>query len=98
MELEYRQDVSGIDWEALKSALADDDFDNGRSPDQLRMSFENSHSVCIAWTDREVVGNARVLSDGVCNAYLVDVWTKTPFRRRGIAREMINRLLVGLLG
>jgi ribosomal protein S18 acetylase RimI-like enzyme len=39
-----------------------------------------------------------VLSDGVCNAYLVDVWTQTRFRRRGIAKEMINRLCVGLAG
>lgn len=36
---------------------------------------------------------ARLLSDGVCNAYLVDVWTASPYRRRGIARAMIRRLL-----
>jgi ribosomal protein S18 acetylase RimI-like enzyme len=36
---------------------------------------------------------ARLLSDGVCNAYLVDVWTASAYRRRGIASEMIRRLL-----
>jgi GNAT superfamily N-acetyltransferase len=36
---------------------------------------------------------ARLLSDGVCNAYLVDVWTASPYRRRGIASAMIRRLL-----
>lgn len=40
----------------------------------------------------------RVLSDGVCNAYLVDVWTLTEFRRHGIARKMIELLLDELKG
>ncbi|HLE98496.1 MAG TPA: GNAT family N-acetyltransferase [Gaiellaceae bacterium] len=34
-----------------------------------------------------------MLSDGVCNAYLVDVWTAAAYRRRGIAAAMIRRLL-----
>jgi ribosomal protein S18 acetylase RimI-like enzyme len=94
----YRNDVAGIDWSALKAALAADDFDNGRSPEQLRDSFGNSQGVCIAWHKGEIVGTARVLSDSVCNAYLVDVWTKSDFRRRGIAREMVERLVGGLSG
>lgn len=36
---------------------------------------------------------ARLLSDGVCNAYLVDVWTSSTYRRQGIASAMIRRLL-----
>ncbi len=36
---------------------------------------------------------ARLLSDGVCNAYLVDVWTMSAYRRQGIASAMIRRLL-----
>ena len=32
---------------------------------------------------------ARLLSDGVCNAYLVDVWTMSVYRRQGIASRMI---------
>ena len=36
---------------------------------------------------------ARLLSDGVCNAYLVDVWTMSAHRRQGIASAMV-RLLV----
>lgn len=39
------------------------------------------------------MGNARVLSDGVCNAYLVDVWTRSDLRRQGIGRAMVLRLL-----
>ena len=40
-----------------------------------------------------MVGMARLLSDGVCNAYLVDVWTASSHRRQGIATRMIRQLL-----
>jgi len=31
-------------------------------------------------------------SDGVCNAYLLDVWTASSHRRRGIGRAMVEAL------
>lgn len=40
-----------------------------------------------------MVGMARLLSDGVCNAFLVDVWTASEYRRQGIASAMIQLLL-----
>jgi GNAT superfamily N-acetyltransferase len=98
MNIDYRRDLNDVDWTTIKAALAADDFDNGRSPEQLRLSFENSQAVVFAWLGAEVVGTARVLSDAVCNAYLVDVWTNSRLRRQGIAREMIQRLMNGLSG
>jgi GNAT superfamily N-acetyltransferase len=94
----FRNDLSNVDWPALKAAVAADDFDNGRTPDQLRQSFENSYAVCIAWEDGQLIGTARALSDGVCNAYLVDVWTASHFRSRGVASQMIESLLRRLEG
>jgi ribosomal protein S18 acetylase RimI-like enzyme len=88
----YSEDLDGVDWVALKAALAADCFDNGRSPEQLRRSFENSSAVALARRGEEIIGTGRVLSDEVSNAYLLDVWTHSRFRRRGIAREMIRRL------
>jgi len=84
---------AGIDWDALKADLADDDFDNGRTAEALRRSFERSQHVAYARDGDRVVGTARLLSDGVCNAYLVDVWTLSVYRRRGIASAMIHHLL-----
>ena len=94
----YRCDLEGVDWAALKATLTADAFDNGRTPEQLRESFENSAVVVLAWAEDQVVGTVRALSDGVCNAYVVDVWTYTPYRRRGVAREMMERLLARLEG
>src|SRR3954452_9930768 len=95
----FQTDLSDIDWEQLKSSLASDDFDNGRTPEQLRRSFESSTATVIACApDREIIGTARILSDGICNAYLIDVWTLRAFRCRGIARRMIELLIEPLRG
>ena len=98
MKVEYRHDLNDVNWVEMKSRCAEDDFDNGRTPEQLRRSFENSFATCIAFADGHIIGTARILSDGVCNAYLVDVWTYTAYRRRGVARAMIESLLAKLSG
>jgi len=85
--------LDNIDWVQAKADLAADDFDNGRSPEALRRSFESSQHVVFARAGDHVVGMARLLSDGVCNAYLVDVWTLRSYRRQGIASSMIRHLM-----
>lgn len=84
--------IVGVDWTKAKADLAADAFDNGRSAAALERSFANSTFVAIAWDGHAVVGMARLLSDGVCNAYLIDVWTRSTHRRRGIATAMIRCL------
>jgi GNAT superfamily N-acetyltransferase len=98
MLIHYKEDLVGVDWQQMKAILTEDDFDNGRTPEQLATSFANSFASCIAYQDGKIVGTARVLSDGVCNAYVVDVWTYSPLRRHGIGREMMERLLARLQG
>lgn len=90
--------LEGIDWELAKADLAADDWDNGRSADALRRSFAQSQHVAFVRDDDRVVGMARLLSDGVCNAYLVDVWTASAYRRQGIAKAMIEHLLAQVPG
>ena len=98
MTIVYATDLEAVDWADMKAALAADDFDNGRTPEQLRRSFEASHVAGVAYADGRLVGTARALSDGVCNAYIVDVWTHSDFRRRGIARAMLSILESKLQG
>lgn len=80
-EIIYTNELAPIDWHQLKSTLSQDNFDNGRSPEQLKQSFENSNAVCMALAENALIGTVRALSDGVCNAYIVDVWTHSKFRR-----------------
>jgi predicted GNAT family acetyltransferase len=98
MAVEFDDSVEGIDWRQAKADLAADDFDNGRSQDALRRSFEGSQHVAFARDGGRVIGMARLLSDGVCNAYLLDVWTFSPYRRRGIASALVRMLMAQVPG
>lgn len=94
----YKDDPDGVDWAGMKAALLQDDFDNGRTSAQLETSFKNSAHLCLAYTEGRLVGTARALSDGVCNGYIVDVWTLSAYRRQGIASAMMRRLLDRMAG
>ena len=98
MTVRIDDSLDGVDWERAKADLVADDFDNGRSAEALRRSFEQSQHVAIAREGDRVVGMARLLSDGVCNAYLVDVWTASSHRRQGIAAGMLRLLIEAVPG
>ncbi len=90
--------LEGVDWHVCKRDLAADRFDNGRSATALRLAFEHSEHVAMAWLGARVIGMARLLSDGVSNAYLVDVWTQSAHRRQGVGRAMGKQLCSAVPG
>jgi predicted GNAT family acetyltransferase len=94
----YQQDLAGVDWAEMKATLQRDNFDNGRSPEQLKASFENSAVACIAYAEGCIIGTVRALSDGVCNAYVVGVWTLSEYRHQGIASAMMRLVMEKLPG
>jgi len=94
----FDSSLDGIDWEQAKADLAADRFDNGRPAAALRRSFERSQHVAFARDGGRVVGMARLLSDGVCNAYLLDVWTSSAYRRQGVATRLVEMLAAEVPG
>lgn len=97
-DITYRTDLVGVDWQQMKDRLIEDDFDNGRTLKQYEISFHNTAVVCLAYADGGIIGTVRALSDGVCNAYIVDVWTYSPYRGQGVARRMMEIVLEKLQG
>lgn len=93
IDIRLSTDLESVDWSKLRQALIEDDFDNGRTADEYERSARGSALNVYAYQDDEIVGNARLLSDGVCNAYIVDVWTRSDLRRQGVGRAMMERLL-----
>ncbi len=93
MAVQIGESLAGIDWHQVKADLAADAFDNGRSPQALHASFARSQHVAIARDGDRVVAMARLLSDGVCNAYLLDVWTLSAYRGQGIGSRLIRQLM-----
>jgi GNAT superfamily N-acetyltransferase len=97
-DISFSTDCEGVDWRVLKASLTADDFDNGRTPAQLERSFRASAHVVFARHGDAIVGTGRALSDGVCNAYVVDMWTHSMLRRHGIGRRMLELLTAPLEG
>ena len=93
MDVEFSDRTDDVDWVALKAALVAGGFDNLRTPEQYRISHENSHAVLFGRLAGEFVANGRILSDGVCNAYLVDIWTAPAFSRPGHSGEQVPPLV-----
>ena len=98
MVIAYTTSHDGIDWAELKAALAADHFDNGRTAQQMERSFRASFRCVYALDGARVIGTARALSDGVCNAYIVDMWTHSTHRRHGVGRHMLDVLCESLAG
>ena len=98
MPVTFDSSLDGIDWAQVRADLVVDHFDNGRPPDALRRSFEQSQHVAFARDRDRIVGMARMLSDGVCNAYVVDVWTHSSYRRQGIASTLMQMLAAAVPG
>jgi len=97
-EIRFEKTLDSVDWDALRLELIADDFHNGRSTTQLRESFENSRHCVMAFVGTRCIGNARALSDGVGNAYVMDVWTQSQFRNTGTGTKLMQLLLEQLPG
>jgi predicted GNAT family acetyltransferase len=94
----FASNLSGVDWEQLKIDLIHDDFHNGRTTAQLRLSFQNSSHVAMGFDGKHCIANGRMLSDGVGNAMIVDVWTHSSYRRKGIATKIMQILIAAVPG
>jgi len=98
MTLVYSQNCDIVDWSALRDDLILDDFHNNRTTEQLQTSFDNSF-ICIFFLDgNRCIATARALSDEICNCYVVDVWTQSAYRKRGIAQRMMQMIIDAVPG
>src|SRR5215470_1538356 len=92
MDIEYRE--GEVDVGELAALRARCDF-AARSADELRGQLRGARWVVSAWDGGALVGLARAISDGVTNAYVSSVMVDARFRRRGVGREVMRRLMEG---
>ncbi len=64
-----------------------------QNPDRVWSMFESSTYVFTAWQNDNVVGIARVLSDGVLQSYLCDLAVEPDVQRSGVGKALLNRIL-----
>jgi ribosomal protein S18 acetylase RimI-like enzyme len=71
-----------------------------RTADRERLAqlVHGSLYVVSAWDGDRLVGFARAISDGATNAYISTVAVLPEYQKRGIGREVIQRLIAGHAG
>jgi len=62
-------------------------------PERVWTMFENASLVLTAWNRGELVGIARVLTDGVLFSYLCDLAVEPDVQRLGVGKTLINEVL-----
>ena len=95
MPITYR-DTHDIDLDQLTALFVSADMED-RTKDRARLlqQVRGSMFVVSAWDDERLVGFARAISDGATNAYVSTVAVLPAYRRQGIGRELMRRLLDG---
>ena len=81
-----------IDLVRLHAWLSDTYWAKGRSLEVVTRAVRGSFCIS-AWTDAEMVGFARVVTDFCVTAYVCDVIVDPAWRRQGIGHGMVDRLL-----
>ena len=62
-------------------------------PARIWIMFESASLVLTAWNGSQIVGIARVLTDGVLFSYLCDLAVEPDVQRLGVGKRLINEIL-----
>ena len=91
--VEITTDRTRIDFDRVHRFLSESAYwALGRSRDTVARSIENS--ICFSvFLDGEQVGFARVVSDRVVFAYLMDVFILPPWRGRGLSKQLMGAIV-----
>jgi ribosomal protein S18 acetylase RimI-like enzyme len=68
-------------------------YTNEQNRNKLETAVRNSTYVVSAWTDGELIGFARGMSDDVSIFYLQDILVRPDFQGKGIGRMLLNNCL-----
>ena len=61
--------------------------------DLIKAIITGSHCFCVATAKHKIIGMGRAISDGASDAYIQDVVVSKAFRHKGIATQIITRLI-----
>lgn len=82
------------DYEAVRQFLAENGWHKRvRDAEKFRKLMENASRTVVAFDGERVVGFARALCDDVSNGYIGTVAVAEHFRRKGVGRELVERLM-----
>ncbi|MBL8029520.1 MAG: GNAT family N-acetyltransferase [Fibrobacteres bacterium] len=87
--------VKSVPVEAIVSLYQDAEWwsECEKSREIIPKMIQGSFCFMVAEHNNEIVGMGRLISDGVSDGYIQDVTVRKNFRKLGIGRELILRLI-----
>lgn len=83
-----------IDYEAIRRFLAGNGWEKRvADAEQFQTMMEKADRTVVAFEGKKVIGFARALCDDVSNGYIGTVAVAKDFRRKGVGRELVKRLM-----
>ena len=58
----------------------------------MQCLIEGSYYMISAYSNKRLIGNARLISDGITNAYLCGLGVLEPYRKQGVAAQIFQAL------
>ena len=97
--IEYKTKIGNDEWEKLVDLFDETDMCIGlgrkRETEKIRRAFEKSYRIAVVWDGGKIVGAGRMISDGECYGWIHDVAVLPEYRKQGIGRAIIEKLLEG---
>ena len=82
------------DYDAVRQFLAENGWEKRVADrERFRKMMENADRTVVAFEGERLVGFARALCDDVSNGYIGTVAVAEDFRKKGVGREMVERLI-----
>lgn len=93
----YKTDIKDMDWIKLTDMYDETNMCIGlgraRETEKIRRAYEKSHAFVTAWDNDICIGAARMISDGECYGWVHDVAVLESYRKQGIGRIIMEKLL-----
>ncbi len=93
----YKTEIANREWEKLVDLYNETDMFLGlgrnRETEKIKRAYQKSFKFVTAWDSGVIVGAGRIISDGECYGWIHDVAVLSSYRKKGIGREIIEKLL-----
>ncbi|MGL1892601.1 MAG: GNAT family N-acetyltransferase [Spirochaetaceae bacterium] len=97
--IEYKTEIDNSEWDILVDLYDETNMFLGlgrnRDTDKIRRAYEKSYRYVIAWDSNKIIGAGRMISDGECYAWIHDVAVLSSYRKQGIGRGILDKLMEG---
>lgn len=91
--MEYRS-AAQADYEKIRLFLSENGWEKRVSEtERFHKMMDNADRTVVAFEGERIAGFARALCDNVSNGYIGTVAVAKDFRKRGIGRELVERLI-----